>query len=132
MRRGRHAALAAAACAAALACGDDGVEPTFCGGIPAARFDNVPAFPLEELRPALVDVATRLVTRLPEAPTRTQLATSLENLAEFGAAGDEATCTEFSVAAAALGAIEGSSGASPELSSVRVVVELVGASLRAP
>lgn len=133
MTRLRHGALAIAALSAALvACGDDGMEPTFCGGIPAARFDNVPAFPLEELRPALVDAATRLVPRLPEAPTRTQLATSLENLAVFGAAGDEATCTEFSVAVAALGAIEGSTAPSPELSSVRVVVELAGASLRAP
>lgn len=127
----RHGALAVLS-AALLACGDDGMEPTFCGGLPRALFDNVPAFPLEELRPALVDAATRLVPRLPEAPTRTQLATSLENLAASGAVRDEGTCTEFSVAAAALGAIEGSSAASPELSSVRVVVELAGAALRGP
>ena len=132
MRRGRHAALAAAACAAALACGDDGVEPTFCGGIPGALFDNVPALPLASLRPALTDARTRLVPRLPDGPARTQLATSLENLAASGATRDEAICTEFTVGVAALGAIEGSSAVSPELSSVRVVVELVGASLRAP
>jgi hypothetical protein len=128
----RAAAATTVVAAITLSCGDDGVEPTFCGGIPAALFDNVPAFPIGELRPALVDAGTRLVPQLPDVPARNQLATSLDNLAVFGATGDEATCTEFSVAVAALGAIEGSSPASPELASVRIVVELVGASLRAP
>jgi hypothetical protein len=127
----RSAKATVALAVLSLACGDDGVEPTFCGGIPAALFDNVPEFSFGQLRPALVDASTRLVPELPEGPTRTQLATSLENLAVFGSAADEATCTEFSVAVAALVAIEGSSPPTPELASVRIVVELAGASLRA-
>jgi hypothetical protein len=62
----RAAAATAVVAAITLSCGDDGVEPTFCGGIPAALFDNVPAFPIGELRPALVDAGTRLVPQLPD------------------------------------------------------------------
>lgn len=116
----------------ATACGDDGgTGPTFCGNIPVALFDNVPSFALADLRPAIVDAGTRLVPALPDSPARTQLRTSLQNLSLANAA-DEGTCTEFSVAVAALGAIENSAGTSPEAASVRVVLELVGASLRGP
>ncbi|MEN8375543.1 MAG: hypothetical protein ABFS34_08850 [Gemmatimonadota bacterium] len=131
-----HTAALVVAAVALLSCGDDGgggiVEPTFCQGIPAALFDNVPSLPLAQLRPALRDANSRLIPALPDVTARSQLVASMDRLA-IATTRDEATCTEFSVAAAALGAIEADAqGRSPEASSVRVVLELLGGSLRGP
>ena len=138
-RRGWISGTSALAVLAALAlmaaCSDDAAEPFAlapCQNLPPAELSGAPTFTLEELGPALRDVATRLAGALPAGELRDDLRTAVGRLGAAPGSRDTA-CRLFLLSRESLKRLEGleqsNPGMRPDCAAIRLVLDLSAAAL---
>ena len=121
----------------AVGCSDDQAEsliaPSPCDDLPTVEASAAEAptpLTLQELNPALIDAADRMVLALPEGRARNELRTTLYGLARQSGSGD-AACNLFLASQQVMAQLDGLGdvGSLPDREAIRLVLDLTLASL---